>query len=205
MNSILNPTTILDVLSMRADRDPHQRAFVFLVDGEFQEVSITYGELQERARAIAARLQQQNAAGKTALLFYPPGLDFITAFFGCLCAGVIAVPTYPPKGGRDNDRIYAILKNAESEFILTTSAVLPLIRRDLFGGDDQRAVSCLATDEIDVAQANDWRDPRIDSDTVAFLQYTSGSTGNPKGVIVKQGNLLYNQRMIQTGMGHTEE
>jgi amino acid adenylation domain-containing protein len=205
MTLTLNPTTILDVLSRRAAHEPHKKAFIYLADGESQEVSLTYGELQKRARAIAACLQQQKAVGKTALLFYPPGLEFISAFFGCLCAGVIAVPTYPPRGGRDNDRIYAIIKNAEAEFILTTSTVLPVIQNDLLGGDPQQTVTCLSTDQIDVANVKNWQNTGAYGDTVAFLQYTSGSTGNPKGVIVTHANLLYNQRMIQTGMGHTEE
>ena len=95
-----NCHTGADLLSYRCDRQPDRLAFTFLQDGRTESGSLTYGELARRSRAIAAQLQAIGAWGERVLLLYPPGLDYIAAFFGCLYAGAIAVPTYPPRNQR---------------------------------------------------------------------------------------------------------
>ncbi len=99
------------------------RAFTYLVDGETEEVLLTYQGLDRLARAVAARLQAMGLAGQRALLLYPAGLDFIVAFFGCLYAGVVAVPAYPPRRNRSLSRIQAIAADAEAKVALTTFPV----------------------------------------------------------------------------------
>ena len=190
-------TTFVELLRLRATQDPARTAYTFLVDGEDEEVSITYHQLDQQARAVAARLQASGAVGSRALLLYPSGLEYIAAFFGCLYAGVVAVPAYPPRKNRSLDRIDAIVTDAEATHILATAQILSDIERQFAAHPHLQAMHCLATDDLAIAAAADWTDPQINGETLAFLQYTSGSTGTPKGVMVSHANLLHNQQVMQ--------
>jgi acyl-CoA synthetase (AMP-forming)/AMP-acid ligase II len=184
--------SLVELLRFRAAAQPDQCACTFLEDGEREADSVTYAELDDRARAIAARLQRQLAPGARVLLIYPPGLEFIGAFFACLYADVIAVPAFPPGGGRSASRsgsqrlarLAAICADAEPSAVLTTSE---LTRHLCFAPD----LEVIASDEILDGGAA-WQDPAAGRSTIAFLQYTSGSTAVPKGVMVTHGNLLHN-------------
>lgn len=178
-----------------AEAQPDARAYVFLENGETEAAAQTYGEIDQKSRAIAATLQQSVAAGTRALLVYPPGLDFIAAFVGCLYAGVIAVPAYPPQPARLErtlPRLRAIAQDAGIAVVLCTGAIAamwPALRKD---APELAQVRMLATDGVDLSLADAWREPPIGPDTLAFLQYTSGSTATPKGVMVRHCNLLHN-------------
>ncbi|HEY9797281.1 MAG TPA: MupA/Atu3671 family FMN-dependent luciferase-like monooxygenase [Leptolyngbyaceae cyanobacterium] len=197
--------TLVDILRGRTLHQPDQKAFTFLLDGETEEVSLTYRELDLQARAIATSLQNLGASGERALLIYPPGFEFIAAFFGCLYAGVVAVPAYPPRRNQSLSRLQSIVADAGATIALTTKTVLSNVERQFTQSPTLQALHWLATDNIasDLAQA--WHKPAISGDTLAFLQYTSGSTGTPKGVMVTHGNLLHNVQMIQQAMQHTEK
>lgn len=201
-------TTLTELLHTRARTIPTQHAYTFLRDGEADEVRWSYGELDRRARAIGAWLQMVGAEGARALLLYPPGLDYIAAFFGCLYAGVVAVPAYPPQRQRGLPRMQAILADSRAEFVLSTASVSDMVRR-LAGRAEEyegfSALQWLKTDQIDPGIEENWTPPRLAPDTLAFLQYTSGSTGTPKGVKVSHGNLLHNQQAIQESFGHTSD
>ncbi|WP_233153855.1 type I polyketide synthase [Scytonema sp. HK-05] len=197
--------TIVDVLRNRALSQQEQRAYTFLQDGERELNSLTYGELDRISKAIAAQLQSMGASGQRALLLYPSGLEFIAAFFGCLYAGVVAVPAYPPRANQKMSRLEAIIADAEAQVILTTEALLPNIKSRVAQNPELAALSCLATDNIDENQADSWQETPLCGSTLAFLQYTSGSTGTPKGVMVSHENLMHNEKIIQHGMQHTEK
>jgi 8-amino-7-oxononanoate synthase len=194
------PTTLVDLLRQRADCQADNRAYTFLVDGESEEVHLTYSELDRQARAIGAWLQAQDLKGQRALLLYPPGLDFIAAFFGCLYAEVVAVPTYPPRMNRAPSRIQAIAADAGATVALTTDAVLERVRPLIDQTSDLKGLRWLSTDSsahgTDHEYERHWQRPQISGDTLAFLQYTSGSTGTPKGVMLSHSNLLYNSGLI---------
>ena len=194
--------TLSDLLRLRALHQPDRRAYTFLSDGETKEVHLTYGELDLQARAVAARLQALASPGERALLLYPPGLQYAAAFFGCLYAGIVAVPVYPPRPNRPDPRFLAILSDARARVVLTTSAILPNAER-LLQGD--APVLWLATDGLNGDSAARWRDPGVGPDDLAFLQYTSGSTSSPKGVRVAHGNLLHNEALIGRAFGMTPE
>jgi amino acid adenylation domain-containing protein len=198
------PTSVAAVLADRAARTPDRTAYVFLAEGEEEQERLTYAGLDARARAIAAALSRSVGTGERALLLYPPGLDFVAAFFGCLYAGVIAVPAYPPRSPRMMPRLLAILADAEPAVALAAGPSLQRVRGWLERTPEGAAVSWIATDELGPAPAG-WSSPAPDGDAVAFLQYTSGSTSTPKGVMVTQGNLVHNQRLIQDACGHSEE
>ena len=117
-------SNLIELLQQRVQQQPRQKAYTFLVDGEDQEVSLTYEQLDQRASAIAAWLQHLHATGERVLLLYPPGLEYITAFWGCLYAGASAVPASPPRQNRSLNRLQSIAEDAESTRALTTSALL---------------------------------------------------------------------------------
>jgi acyl-CoA synthetase (AMP-forming)/AMP-acid ligase II len=113
--------TLVRLLRARAESQPQQIAFTFLTDGERADDHLSYGELDRRARAIAAALQDRTTVGSRALLLYPPGYDYIAAFFGCLYAGVLAVPLFPPRNERAMGRISNVIQDAAPSTILTTA------------------------------------------------------------------------------------
>lgn len=178
---------------------------MFLVDGETQEAALTYGGLDRRARAVAALLQGQGLAGERALLVYPPGLDYIVALMGCLYAGVVAVPTYPPRLNRPDPRLQAIVGDSQAAAALTTGAILTTLGQRVVHAPDMAALRWLPTDGTDAGLAEAWRDPNARGEDLAFLQYTSGSTAAPRGAMVTHANALYNAAMIHTAVDATTD
>ena len=198
------PSTLVDLLEYRTQKKPEQTAYIYLQYGETQEISLTYPELHRKARAIAGKLQFLGMSGKRALLLYPPGLEFIIAFFGCLYAGVVAVPTYPLRRNQKMSRLEAIVADALAEVALTTTAELVNIENRLDKNPELAALQWLATDNLAVDEELNWYKPDLCENTLAFLQYTSGSTGNPKGVMITHGNLLHNSQLIYQCFGHND-
>ncbi len=192
-------TTLVDRLRYWQSAKPDAMSFHFLGDGVNVSESLTYCQLDERVRACAAKLISMGMRGQRALLMYPSGLDFIVAFFGCQYAGVTAVPAYPPRRNRSMGRINTIAESASTAIALTTREVID--RRNLLDVDCSalQHQDWLATDEIPVELAGDWRNPDVKPDDLAIIQYTSGSTGSPKGVMLTQHNVLANCRYIASG------
>ena len=188
--------TIVDLLRQRAAYRPHDRAFTFLVDGEAEELNITYAELDRKARAVGAWLATSGMAGKRVLLLYPSGLDFIAAFMGCLYGGAIAVPAYPPRKNRSVERIEAIASDANASVALTTRDVLDRFDSLRASAPSLEKLLWKVDSELEGDWADRWERPDIDGETLAFLQYTSGSTGTPKGVMLSHENLLHNSLRI---------
>lgn len=197
--------SLTDLLRRRAEVFSEKRLFTFLADGEGQESHLTYRDLDRRARAVAARLQASGVAGERALLLYPPGLEFLSAFFGCLAAGVIAVPASLPRVNRPMTRLRSIVADARPRALLTTQAQWADADRWTAAIPELEGVPRVATDLVDDALSGDWTDPGSSRDTLAFLQYTSGSTAAPKGVMVTHGNLLHNSTLIRDCFGSTPE
>ncbi len=198
-------STMSDVLAQQAADDPARTAYVFLDDRD-GAVEMTYGELDRRARVIAARLQLELQPGDRALLVYPPGLDFIAAFFGCLYAGVVAVPATYPKPRRPMPRLNRIAVDCDAHVALSTAATLTTLDPDLLSADAATS-QWIATDELQDELAQHFEPPAVRETDLAFLQYTSGSTSDPKGVMVSHGNLLNNLECIRQafGIGEMEE
>lgn len=200
--------TLVDLLLWRTSHQADNRTYTFLVDGDTEEAHLTCGQLDQQARQIAQTLRQTAVPGDRALLLYPPGLDYIAAFFGCLYAGIIAVPAYPPNPAALNrtlPRLQAIINDAQAAIVLTTSPILSMAEFIFMQAPDLRNLHWLATDNLAPESADGWQRPDVSGDTIAFLQYTSGSTGTPKGVILTHNNLLNNSAHIYRCFGHSAE
>ena len=199
------PETVIDLLRYRADHQSGRQAYAFLADGKEADSSVDYGGLDRRARDVATRLQTLGVTpGERVLLLYPPGLEYVAAFLGCLYAGVVAVPAYPPRLSRPIDRLRAIAANSGATAALTTAHVISNLGRRLAHAPELESLRWLSTDDgEDLSEG--WHWPEAGADTLAFLQYTSGSTAAPKGVMVTHGNLMHNLGMIYHGLGHTPD
>jgi acyl-CoA synthetase (AMP-forming)/AMP-acid ligase II/acyl carrier protein len=197
LTNTLPKTTVIDLLRHRASHQPEQTGYRFLVDGETQTASLTYQTLDLQARSIAAHLQSLKAQGERALLLYPSGLEFIAAFFGCLYAGVTAVPAYPPQQNQTRHRLQSIVADAQATFALTTSALLADSQIQFADAPHLPDLHWITTDNLQDSAALDWAMPSLGKGEIALLQYTSGSTGIPKGVMVSHENLLHNATLIQ--------
>ncbi|HEY6321946.1 MAG TPA: fatty acyl-AMP ligase [Thermoanaerobaculia bacterium] len=181
-----------------------QPLYTFLPERGGEDVAqLSYAGLDLRARAIAAALQRLGASGQRALLLYPPGLEFVAAFFGCLYAGVVAVPAYPPRSARTLPRLLEIARDARPAVALTTTELAAMIGGMAAQVPDLSALRLLATNAVPLDEAETWTDPGASGSTMAFLQYTSGSTAAPKGVMVTHGNLLHNEETIRQAFGQT--
>ena len=199
--------SLVELLRRRAEQEPDKGLFAFLPNGEDGgAITLTCAELDRRARALAARLQGLGLTGQRALLLYPPGLGFVEAFCGCLYAGVVAVPAYPPRVNRPMTRLQSIVCDAHPSVVLTCALQSKDALRWESGVPELRGVHKLITDgegeDLDEL-AGRWSDPGARPDTLAFLQYTSGSTATPKGVMITHGNLLENSSRIQVYFGAT--
>lgn len=194
---------MLDRAQRLADHDAH----IFLRDSGtgtgITAEHLTYGGLDRAARALAVRLRERGAAGQPVLLLHPPGPDFLKAFIGCLYAGAIAVPApLPGDRGERLQRVTGIIKDTGAQLVLTDTANAPEVSLWLAtaGRGD---VVCLASDIDDGTDPGDWKAPLTGPDDLAFLQYTSGSTSKPRGVMVSHRNLLANQATIQRALRTT--
>ncbi len=198
-------STLIELLQHRAKTQPNDLAYQFLADGKREGAAYTYAELDQWARAIAALLQQQEAKGDRALLLYPQGIEVVAAFCASLYAGVIAIPVPPPDAGRMKrtlPRLREIIKDAEATIVLSNAHIIELIQGSGLDFPEFETMRWIDTETVDLALANDWQDPQIDKDVLAYLQYTSGSTSTPKGVMLSHYNLLHHSDYLQRGCGY---
>lgn len=189
-------TNLVDRLEYWAAVHGDEPAFYYLVDGEEEEFRITYAELLRRSQAIAAELTARGLAGERVLLLYPPGLEFVEGFYGCLMAGAVATPAYPPRRNRNMGRIETISEAARARAALTVQEVIDRTSDILKDTPHLEQLEWIPTDRIATDHAGGWKKPRIGNTDLAVLQFTSGSTGTPKGVMLTHQNLMHNVSLI---------
>ena len=197
-------TSLVDLLRCRADEHPARRAYVFLSERGVEQGALTFVELRDAAHAVAARLAAQGERGDRALLLFPPGLEFMIAFFGCLQAGIVPVPLMLPRRNSAHDSSAAVIADCAPRFALTSGEFLSGPRGDVVGRLQAVGIACVAVDRHADAGADARMSmPHPQREDLAFLQYTSGSTSAPKGVMVSHANLLDNLEMICLALGNT--
>src|SRR3954465_7599665 len=196
-SALTSCASLAHLLRARAELHPDRLAYTFLADGEAAEENLTFAALDQKACVLAAELRRWELQDKRALIVYEPGLDYLIALLGCFYAKVTAVPVYPPdamRATRTMARLQAILNDAQPSAVLTSSSLLDWADSLPFSRGSLERV--LATDPLDFDADLSWEDPGISPETVALLQYTSGSTTAPRGCVISHGNLLYNFRHI---------
>ncbi|MGK7942217.1 MAG: fatty acyl-AMP ligase [Crocosphaera sp.] len=198
-------SNLVNLLRHRAIYQSEKTAYTFLENDGTESINLTYQELDFQARTLAVKLQSSNFSDARALLLYPPGIEFVSTFFGCLYAGVIPVPLYPPKRNQNLSRLQWIIDNAQAKLALTTPTVLGNIEKHFESTPNLGELTWLTTENHENNLAHQWEPPNISADSIAFLQYTSGSTGKPKGVMVTHENLLHNEQMIKQAFNHDHQ
>jgi acyl-CoA synthetase (AMP-forming)/AMP-acid ligase II/alkylation response protein AidB-like acyl-CoA dehydrogenase len=202
--------TLVDLLRERASQYADSCAYTFLEDGVVEAGRLTYGMLDRRARTLAARIQEISNPGDRAILLFPAGLDFIVGFFGCLYAGVVSIPAPPPEASRlkrTAPRLRAIAADAEAGIVVTTSKIREMMEQSdtpCFDGDPMQWIVIESGDE-DISPGLGWRQPKLSGGSLAYLQYTSGSTSIPKGVMIGHGNLIFHIAQLQQTCGYSRD
>ncbi|MEV6066664.1 AMP-binding protein [Nocardia sp. NPDC052001] len=181
----------IDLVRSGARVHGDETLYTYLIDGESSESRVSWAQLDLRARAIAAELQARGLAGSRVLLVYPAGIDYAVAFFACLYAGVLAVPAYPPELNRSVSQLRAIIEDAGIAVALTDANVHARLDTFVTVEPALAPLTWIVTEDVPDERAAAWLPPELTTDSVAFLQYTSGSTSAPKGVMVTHGNLLH--------------
>ena len=199
------PQTLTDLLTERAATYADKVAFAYSIDGEAEPERLTYRELDIKARAIAATLQRQGAAGERVLVLCPSGLDFIATIFGCFYAGTVAIPVHPPVHSRLIGRVASIVADSQARFVLTTSEVQSELKEVVDALPDGGSLQWYTVETVDDSAAEQWVRPDIGPASTAFVQYTSGSTGTPKGVELTHHNLLVNVDSIARLLGKGDQ
>jgi acyl-CoA synthetase (AMP-forming)/AMP-acid ligase II len=202
----VNADTIVDLVRARAMTRPDDRAYAFLTDGEEEGPRLTYAELDREARKVGGLLQQGLVKeGDRVLLLYPAGLEFVVAFYGSLYAGVIPIPAPPPRPNKPLERLRSIASNADASVVLTTTSFVGFEEKCRDQAPGLRRLRWLATDTLDDELSDRFRPPGVKGERLALLQYTSGSTASPKGVMITHENVLHNCAQLDATLCHTED
>lgn len=207
MTDFENAASVVDLIQhhLLTLQDKEAVTFVSNPNRESEVTSLSYYQLDYEARKIANYLQERFSAGERILLLYPVGLEFVTAFFGCVYAGMVAVPApLPGQYYHNQQRVKAIAKNAGISVVFTDSTNLPVILA-WAEAENLDQFQYIATDKEDFGNADAWTKPSVSQETLLLLQYTSGSTGDPKGVMITHGNLLHNIASFRQALGFTKQ
>lgn len=190
-NPFMFQPTLVDLLNARADELKDKPLYTYLPKPpSLESQTLSFMDLKLKAENLATLLLKTHKPGERALLVYDCNLDYIVGFFACLYAGIIAVPVYPPTSPQHLTRLMAVINDSEPSLSLTTKALRGLC---------PTSVDCIVNEDAEQLMNEKFQGPTIAGDQIAFLQYTSGSTGNPKGVMLTHENLMANLRMIVRG------
>jgi acyl transferase domain-containing protein/acyl-CoA synthetase (AMP-forming)/AMP-acid ligase II/acyl carrier protein/ubiquinone/menaquinone biosynthesis C-methylase UbiE len=194
-------STLVELLQHQAAIRTPQDGFTFMADGDSRDTHLSFAELDQRARVLGAYLQTLTLPGERAILMQPPGLEYLVSLFGCLYAGLVAVPVYPPRATRVDPRLKAVVDDCSATLALTTTPIYGRLDRCLENQPKLHSLRWINCESFPQEHLPRWQVPALDEETLAILQYTSGSTGSPKGVMLTHGNLLHNLAQIGRAFG----
>lgn len=200
-------TTMVDLLRDRAAAQPQERAYTFMDDGDRCGPSLSWFQLEARSRAIATAITRHAVPGDRVLVMFPPSIDFVPAFFAVLYAGAVAVPVYPPAGlkaERTVARLRSLIADSKPALVLASACPPAQIAGLIAAVPELASLPWLDPSSVRDEEADDWRAPAVEGSSLAFLQYTSGSTASPRGVMVTHGNLLHNLRQTHIDAAYDE-
>jgi len=198
-NLLMNQnTTLVDVAVAHGKTLANQLVYTFLANGETIENQLTFQQLDQSARSIAANLQLNYhlTKGDRVVLLFCPGLQFLEAFFGCLYAGIIAVPVYPPGSGTTWANYLSIVDNANASIILADTTKTKFLLRHFNVTKQESPIPIVDLGSFDISLSAGYVKPEISPSDLALLQYTSGTTSLPKGVMITHGNIMHNEQLI---------
>lgn len=202
---LLPEGTIVDVFELRTANSPDKTIYYFLEDGINVKEEITYAEMNRKVKGMAAYLQANYKKGDRALLLFPNGLEFIISLFACFYSGIVGVPAYPPRKNRLFRRFESIINDCDPAFILATSRIRDDLQKNFSTEPSLKEKKIEVYEEIENLEPENWTMPDLDPDDLVFLQYTSGSTGTPNGVMLTHRNLIVNSEFIKQAFGHDED
>jgi len=194
-NSVTEFPTLNALLQWRASGQPEQKAYIFLADGEREIANLSYAQLEQQAKHIAQQLIAAKAAGERVVLCLPQGLDYITALFGCLYAGATVVPAYPPepnRPGRSLARLEAIVTDSQAKLVITAQTLQPSLATQTSANPLWQGVELLEIEQLQAVEVAETALPTVSPDNLALILYTSGSTGQPKGVMITHRAIMEN-------------
>nr|ADU90660.1 putative syringomycin synthetase [Collimonas sp. MPS11E8] len=194
--------TFVDLCEQRATAEAGKLAYRYL-NQRAEDQLLSFGELDQAARRLAARLAASGAKGDRVLIVCPQSIEYVMAFFGCLYGGFIAVPAYAPRNNHHFERLQAMIEDAQPSMLLLCRKQYASVSAFMENNPALRAMEIVIVDDVMAETAAvEWQVPPIERDDIAFLQYTSGSTDAPKGIMVSHGNLLANEEMIMRTCGN---
>ncbi|MCX7746685.1 MAG: amino acid adenylation domain-containing protein [Clostridia bacterium] len=198
-------STLIELIEKRIEQKPDEILYTFLSSGKKGEESLTYRELRNRAAALAGYMQNVAKIPARALILISPGLGYIEAFFGCLYAGITPVPLYPPNMNSALQRLDDVIVDSQATIVLTDKSTKRVIKEYSDSLSPLKSSHLIAIDDLPNLDRSSFKPTRITGTDPAFLQYTSGSTSTPKGVILTHKNLIHNLQHIYTCFGHNDE
>jgi acyl-CoA synthetase (AMP-forming)/AMP-acid ligase II len=201
-------STLIDAIEYNSAHDPHSAKYnhITFADGDkMNGTQIANQALDRQIKNVASALQKYGFEGERALLAYPPGLSYIIAFWACLFSDIIAVPAYPPFNEKLTDRLSSIAKDCEAKLVLTSEEIHTFIRPMIEKNEQLASLKWICTNRFEENKVSDYKPPDINGDTLAFLQYTSGSTALPKGVKLTHNNILHNLEATRSICGYTSK
>jgi len=195
---------MVSLLEVNGNKFSDKDLYILLDDGYNESLRITFGEVVRHAKGVAAELQKSGQKGDHVLLLFPAGIEFVISLYGCFMAGMVAIPAYPPRRKKVDPRFLSILHDSKPTTIIATSTVHEDLSQLELVGEPLGNLQKLVYNNIDFSQADKWVDPEVSSEDMVLLQYTSGSTGNPKGIMVSHGNMIHNLEFLRQSFSFDE-